>query len=165
MVSMPRGVKYTREQLEEAALASTCIADVIRFFGLRFTGGSHSNFKRRLASEGIDTSHFIGQSANQKTRHRPNRKSAMEILVLAEPLTPPAKAKRLRRALDETGRPVICGCGQGPEWNGEFLQLQIDHINGKRWDNRPENVRYLCPNCHSQTETYGSKNKPINYSI
>lgn len=158
---MPRGVKYTREELEEAAKASLCIADVIRYFDLRFTGGTHSNFKRRLADYNIDTSHFIGVAANQQTRHRPNRKTAQEILILGEPLTPPVKTSRLRRALEEIGRPTICECGQESEWNGKFLQLQIDHINGLRWDNRPENLRYLCPNCHSQTDTFGSKNKQL----
>lgn len=50
-------------------------------------------------------------------------------------------------------------CGLGPEWNGKDLVLQIDHKNGDKYDHRFENLRYLCPNCHSQTETYGSKNR------
>ena|SRR5271154_6721323 len=48
-------------------------------------------------------------------------------------------------------------CGMGPEWNGKPLSLQIDHINGVSNDNRLENLRMLCPNCHSQTETYAGK--------
>ena len=161
---MPNGVKYTKEQLEEAAAASFCTTDVIRFFNLRITGGSHANFKRLLVVHDIDTSHFQGQSANQATRHRPTRKPAAEILVLGDASSSPVKARRLRMALNEIGRDAVCECGQDSKWNGGFLQLQIDHINGQRWDNRPENLRYLCPNCHSQTDTYGSKNKPLNYS-
>lgn len=158
---MPSGVKYTKEELEAAAAVSVCVTDVIRYFGLRITGGSHANFKRRLEDYGIDTSHFIGPLANQSTRNRPNRKAAEEILVLGDARNGPVKARRLRMALDEIGRPVVCECGQGPKWNGKFLQLQIDHVNGRRWDNRPENIRYLCPNCRSQTDTFGSKNKPV----
>lgn len=45
------------------------------------------------------------------------------------------------------------------EWNNKALSLQLDHINGVNTDNRVENLRWLCPNCHSQTDTYGSKNK------
>ena len=46
-----------------------------------------------------------------------------------------------------------------PFWNGKKLVFQLDHINGKRNDHRLENLRWLCPNCHSQTETYcGKKN-------
>lgn len=49
-------------------------------------------------------------------------------------------------------------CGQLPEHNGMKLSLQLDHINGIRNDNRIENLRILCPNCHTQTPTYGRKN-------
>ncbi len=45
---------------------------------------------------------------------------------------------------------------------GEKITLQIDHINGINSDNRLENLRFLCPNCHTQTETYGSKNPERN---
>jgi hypothetical protein len=49
-------------------------------------------------------------------------------------------------------------CGQQPFHNGKPLSLQVDHINGNGYDNRLENLRFLCPNCHSQTSTFGSKN-------
>ena len=50
-------------------------------------------------------------------------------------------------------------CNNEGEWFGEKLVLQLDHINGISNDNRIENLRFLCPNCHTQTETYSSKNK------
>lgn len=54
----------------------------------------------------------------------------------------------------------VCGiCNMDPIWNGKSLSLHIDHINGIRNDNRLENLRFLCPNCHSQTETYCTLNK------
>lgn len=60
---------------------------------------------------------------------------------------------RLHRALQELGRPYVCeGCGLGPEWQGRSLTLDIDHINGEHNDNRPDNLRYLCPNCHRQCD-------------
>ena len=44
-------------------------------------------------------------------------------------------------------------------WQGETIVLDLDHINGDNKDNRLSNLRYLCPNCHSQTDTYKGRNK------
>lgn len=65
------------------------------------------------------------------------------------------KSKR-ERILEEQGGK--CLCGQSQSWNGKRLVLQLDHINGLKTNNTRENLRLLCPNCHSQTETFTSKN-------
>lgn len=52
-------------------------------------------------------------------------------------------------------------CGIGEFWNGKYLKLQVDHINGSPFDNTPENLRLVCPNCHSQTENFSGKNKLV----
>lgn len=58
----------------------------------------------------------------------------------------------------------ICGCTN--IWNNNPLTLQLDHINGNHHDNRIENLRIICPNCHSQTATFGNKRgKKHNYCI
>lgn len=57
---------------------------------------------------------------------------------------------------------AICvKCGQSEIWNGKHLALQVDHIDGDSDNCKSDNLRLLCPNCHSQTETFcgGKKNK------
>ncbi len=51
-------------------------------------------------------------------------------------------------------------CGLGPEWNGEPLVLQVDHIDGDRNNIELSNIRLLCPNCHSQTGTFARNKGP-----
>lgn len=63
------------------------------------------------------------------------------------------------RILREKLLPYRCAfCGNPGVWKGKKLTLEIDHINGDHFDNRLPNLRFLCPNCHSQTSTYGGKN-------
>lgn len=52
-----------------------------------------------------------------------------------------------------------CTCCGRTEWMGRPITLEVDHVDGNSSDHRPDNVRAMCPNCHSQTETYKSGNR------
>lgn len=153
-------IKYTPEVLAAAVEGSRSVYDVLRKLGLRLTGGSHAHIRSRLIRFGIDTSHFLGKRANSGPGHRgPRRPLPDEFLVLRDASRPPIGTWRLRWALLATGRAHSCElCGLSNQWQGMPLVLQIDHRNGRHHDNRPENLRFLCPNCHSQTASFGRRN-------
>ena len=138
---------------------SFSIAEVLRRLDLRQAGGTQTHVARRIRALGLDTSHFLGARRNSGPGHKPPKKAAAELLIEKPPLAPRTHAYKLRRALAEIGRPSQCAlCGLGDEWQGSRLTLEIDHINGQPNDNRPANLRLLCPNCHSQTETFCWRN-------
>lgn len=149
-------VKYTKEILQEAVDHSISIAGVLRNLGLKQAGGTHAHISKRIKKFGIDTGHFLGQGHN-KGGIDPKKLSANEILVMMPEGSLRQKVSKLRRALNELGVQSICvKCGLENVWNGYPIQLEIDHINGNWLDNKIENLRYLCPNCHSQIPNHSN---------
>ncbi|MDT0450486.1 HNH endonuclease [Streptomyces hesseae] len=143
-----------RDELEAAAAKAYGLAGVLRALGRPNDGAARILLKRSIAAYGISTAHFVGQG-HFRGRPSQNRKPATEILRRLIPGSPRTRTILLRRALDESGVPHVCQeCGVGDTWRGKRLVLEIDHINGDRLDNRIENLRYLCPSCHSQTSTF-----------
>ncbi|MEU5301517.1 HNH endonuclease signature motif containing protein [Streptomyces noursei] len=155
------GVRWTRGTLQAAVSASTNMCEVLRHLGLEAVGGHHTHISRRIRAYGIDTSHFAPAVRTERMRFNQRRRTADEILVNATSAhaarTPNA---RLKRAMRELGADERCAlCGIGPVWQGEPLPLEVDHVDGNWRDNRIENLRFLCPNCHSTTDSYRGRGK------
>lgn len=149
----------TYEKLRDVAVVSKSIRDVMIRLGIR--GGSYSPvLKKMLRDFGIDTSHFLGKGANKGAWHKGGLKNKTpEQLLICRDDGVRESHRNLKRVLIEIGIEYCCEqCKIGPSWNNRPLVIQVDHINGDPFDNRKENLRFLCPNCHSQTDTFTSKN-------
>jgi hypothetical protein len=156
---MKYGAKYTKDVLEAAAARSFSIAGVLRELEIPWSGGMHAHISRRLKALGVDMSHFTG-AAHNRGGTSPRRLRAEEILCERPPGGRRARPELLRRALVEVGVRFECAiCGIGPEWQGQPLILHVDHVNGDICDSRRQNLRFLCPNCHTQTFTYAGRAK------
>ncbi|MGW1116994.1 HNH endonuclease [Streptomyces tanashiensis] len=156
---MTRAVRCTldrpeSELLRRAVAASASVAEVLRRLGRPVTGAQRSRLRLWISEDGLSTAHFLGQ-AHQRGKQGPTPvKRAEEILVRHEGRRR-TRTHLLRRALREVGVPEECiECGVGPEWLGKPMTLEIDHINGDWSDDRRENLRLLCPNCHATTDTW-----------
>jgi hypothetical protein len=150
--------KHTKEELIEAVKQSQSIAALCRFLKIRPVGGNYKTLHHKIKSWEIDTSHFTGKGWNVGLKFKPNKETPIkEILVENSNYVTGTKLKK--RLFKEGLKQEICEmCGIN-EWNGQKLVLEIDHINGNNLDHRIENIRILCPNCHSQTPTNKGKNK------
>lgn len=154
--------KLSDEQFVELLKKSSTISEVLFKLGYTVKGNSwgYSQVKRRMDDLNLDHSIFKGKSAIIKTTKLNNIKKE-------DILKENCKHQRtvLRRYIIKNNlipyKCAICGC---TEWQGKTLSLELDHINGINNDNRLENLRFLCPNCHSQTSTYGSRNQQLNNS-
>ncbi|NEC38834.1 HNH endonuclease signature motif containing protein [Streptomyces rubrogriseus] len=155
------GAKWTREILEPVVAESVSVNDVLRRLGLDPVGGHHTNISRRIRAYGIDTSHFTSAVRTERQRHNQRRRAPEEIFI--EDTSARARripGSRLKRALRELGMEERCAlCGIEAVWLGEPLPLEVDHIDGNWRNNRIENLRLLCPNCHSTTDTYRGRSK------
>jgi len=150
--------KYTKEKLEPLVKESRTVADVLRKLGLCASGGSHTLIKNRIRNLGIDHSHFTGQ--RQYGEDNPSHKGRRPTTSLLTKNSTYPTYHLKKRLIKEDLIPYRCNlCNLLPIWNNRPLILQIDHINGIRTDDRLGNLRFLCPNCHSQTDTFGSKNR------
>lgn len=157
------GVKWTREILEPVVAESASVYEVLRRLGLAPVGGHHANISRRIKAYGIDTSHFTPVVRTERQRLNQRRRTPAEILV--EDTSDDARrtpGSRLKRAMRELGMEERCSlCGVESVWLGEPLPLEVDHIDGNWRNNRLENLRLLCPNCHSTTDSYRGRGKRI----
>ncbi|MEU1021859.1 HNH endonuclease [Streptomyces sp. NPDC005904] len=151
---------FPEEEFTRAVAASHGLADLMRRLGLPPLGGAgRAKAKRSIDAYGLSTEHFMGQGHNAG-RRPPTTKGADEILVRLDDGSARTRTRLLRRALDDIGVPHVCAaCGLGEIWQGMRLVLEIDHVNGDRLDHRRENLRYLCPSCHSQTTSFAVRSR------
>ena len=155
--------RYTKEWLEELCASSYSLAEVLKKAGRKPGGGNQETLKKKIMEFEIDISHFTGQLWNKgKTKETDNRIASREQYQLEEVfcLNSPVTQKVLRGYIERHNvieyKCQLCGCDG--HWLNTEIALEIDHINGNNKDNRIENLRYLCPNCHATTETYRGKN-------
>ena len=137
-----------KEELINLVKESSSLSDLLRKQGKSPSGAAINVLKSKLDEYGIPY-FFIRE------------KNPIKLIPLEEILKKdrPYSSNELRKRLISEGlKENVCEiCGQIPEWNGMPLKLQLDHINGDHNDNRLENLRIVCPNCHTQTETFGNK--------
>ncbi|HEY4057175.1 MAG TPA: HNH endonuclease signature motif containing protein [Kofleriaceae bacterium] len=156
-----------RERLQALVRESKSVTEVLAKLGRPTSGRPHLDMTAQIRGGGFDLSHFrkgawsrgLNAMTHPSIAKQAESSRYPDERVFVENCKVHIYGAPLARRLVRLGVEYCCvWCGIS-EWRGKPLRLHIDHINGINNDNRRENLRFLCPNCHSQTETYSNRRR------
>lgn len=150
--------KWNSIDLEKFVKESLTKSDVLRKMNLLIRPGNFRTFDRYIKLYKIDISHFERYFHNNRFNNIKYKSDEIFVKDSTYTNTKCLKEKLVRENKIEYKCSI---CENEGKWKNKELKLQLDHINGVNNDNRVENLRFLCPNCHSQTSTFCSKNKKV----
>ena len=146
---------YSDEEFAKFVKESFSIAHLLRTMQLVPIGGNYKTIHKRIKRLTLDTSHFTGMLWSKGKKTGPKR-NIEDYLSNKFPISSYLLKKRI---VSEGLLPDECHFCKISEWQGKPISLELDHIDGNSEDNSLENLRILCPNCHSQTPTFRGRNK------
>lgn len=142
--------QYSDEEFIQIWNISSSMKNFAENLGYKtYTGDAGERIRKRVNELNLSDNHF--------KRKRPQKRT--ENNVFCKDSTATQKTLREWYLKGEYSSYCCSICGQEPFWNGKELTLTLDHINGDNHDNRLENLRWVCPNCDRQLDTFGSKNR------
>jgi hypothetical protein len=146
-------VELTKDEMQKLIIDSKSINEILKQLNVNSNGsGAYKTFRNHCKRLGIE-SPVYENNGNKAIGAKIDLKD-----ILVENSTYQNISRLKKRLISENILEYkCCKCGNKGEWNGDKLILQLDHINGVNNNNKIENLRFLCPNCHSQTLTYAGK--------
>src|ERR1039457_5424558 len=146
--------KLSKDELQE--LADKCATKTEILYKLGLKKGSYKTLRKRIIEDCINIEH-INKNKTKLAREARGIIPLKDILVEHSKYKSIATLKK-RLVYDGMLKNQCFECGLESIWKNKSLCLQLDHINGINDDHSIENLRLLCPNCHSQTINYAGRN-------
>jgi hypothetical protein len=143
-------VQINETEFKEVVYSSMTMAQASAKLGLHF-----NTFKRIAVKLGVYNPNQSGKGIKKDMSS-----ITIPLTEILDGKHPSYQTYKLKNRMLKEGILInICSeCGIS-EWNGKSISLELDHVDGVRTNHKLENLRLLCPNCHSQTDTYRSKNR------
>ena len=153
-----RTKSWTEKQFFDAVKQSKSIRQVLFKLHLQPAGGNYSQVKKFISYYKMDNSHFKGKGWNKGFTGIGKPLRSLDSILKRNTEFQSYKLKK-RLYLEKLKKPKCELCGWAERSEDGRIPLELDHINGDRLDNRIENLRILCPNCHSLQLTHRGRNK------
>lgn len=147
----------SKNEMQKLLNESSSFVEVLEKLGLCGHSGNHRTLKERVKLDNLNIE-MLQKKRAEKIRQSSIKKKIPLSDIMVENSTYQSKNLKIRLIKEGVLDYACEKCGNKGEWMGEKLVLQLEHKNGKSRDHRLENICFLCPNCHSQTETYAGKN-------
>lgn len=155
--------QVSKDHFQEIINKSSSYSEALLILGLKNRGNNFLTLKKRIECDLINLDKF-----------NENKNNTKKVLFFSKTATPiesflienskHSNSHLKNRLIKENLIANTCSvCKMNNEWNGKILSLQLDHINGISNDNKLENLRLLCPNCHSQTDNFAGKKLKTRY--
>lgn len=155
---MSRKRTWDEKQLRIAVSTSLSLRSVLMKLNLVPAGGNYEQVKNEIKRLSIPITHFTGMGWRKNKTFAFTPKTPLDEILTTNSHFQSFKLKqRLFRAALKF--PVCELCGWAERSSDGRIPVELDHINGDRYDNRLENLRILCPNCHSLQPTHRGKNQ------
>jgi 5-methylcytosine-specific restriction endonuclease McrA len=157
---MPKTRSWTDQELTLAVQQSKSFRNVLVLLKLVPAGGNYVQIKRAITGLELSTAHFTGKGWNKGITYHTTVRPQLNTLLVVGGTT---QSHKLKKRLYESGikEPQCELCGWAKVSLDGRIPVELDHINGNHQDNRLENLRILCPNCHSLQPTHRGKNKKV----
>ncbi len=158
---MPKRKSWTDIELQEAVKSNKSIRAVLKTLHLVPAGGNYAQINQRITELKLDISHFTGKGWNAGWKFDPRKPAQALDQIIVENST--YQSHKLKKLLFANGikKPLCELCGWAEMSIDGRIPVELDHINGVHTDNRLENLRILCPNCHSLQTTHRGRNKKV----
>lgn len=153
--------KMSDPEFDTLVKTSRSIGDICLKLGGRKAGGIFTNIKNRIEKMALDTSHFVDGRIGHNS---PVHISQDEFIRRLDSGVTMDAVWMKKKIIEFSLLPYKCiSCNLGREWNGKPLILHLDHADGDFSNNKLSNLRFLCPNCHTQTETYSRRKSSLKW--
>jgi len=160
---MPKKRSWTNTQLTDAVATSRSVREVIQKLNLVPAGGNYNQINEMINELKLDKTHFTGKGWNIGWTHDPRAPITPLEDILVENRRYQSHSLKKRLFVAGIKKPICELCGWCEVSVDGRTPIELDHINGNHADNRIENLRILCPNCHSLQPTHRGLNKKTTF--